>query len=722
MYGGYHLSSPYPYSGEKVSTGSYIFWTYTCPAKKQPICGTEKNTCASGSSRCDDDDGSDNKWICYSDDDINLTVTCTGYTYYDRDTWSSATSPRNYSTDNKCTYAESYYQVWTCNTGNVWKKTAKEIISSSYCNSYHVSNLQQCINYSFSNINWCVYVYTTCGEQYHVNPGIKWWSCPTSYTITYDANGWTWAPDKWTKEHSKPFTLSNVEPKRAWYIFKWRSTNKTATSPTYQTGWTISAATNNNVTLYAVRQPYTYNVTLYENRWDRQNAVYYTNLTGIYTIEAEMKDGRKIYKTNLIPMFKCHSDFFYSFWEVKSCWIHKWYNMLNSWVTLKQWSYIDSDYGYGQIKWDKNSYRYTFQDSSSSYPTTNHEFIFDGWYTTPQTWMEIYGVDPKSFILTRDIPLLGNPSENEAKIEEIHRTGIPINRKVSQESPWTWTMLKNGDSLELFAHYKYNKGVLVAGYFWKNNSDKADGNWKDIYDNTKETRSRWTIRNTVPGNTNCLDYQDKDCFGNMATISYAKNTNKWGDWISTSTESFSKYDNAVRCRLDDNVQDSLGSGARWLNYMQGAYDDHKNDKKSQWHIKGCYFVVSHENYQYNPTFDWEPVVWWGVVWWFAGVGTVALLSQVAIVNSRNPAWWIIWWGVAIWALIWWLTNRDEPTYQPYIISNGAWFSLRDDEKHYSYWKWSIQDLYKNAWITAQKGWMDYLQDMISDYRYKYNLR
>ena len=72
------------------------------------------------------------------------------------------------------------------------------------------------------------------------------------YSISYNANGGSGAPDSQTKEYNATLTLSNTKPTRDGYTFLGWSTSSTATSATYQSGGSYTV--NSNVTLYAVWQ------------------------------------------------------------------------------------------------------------------------------------------------------------------------------------------------------------------------------------------------------------------------------------------------------------------------------------------------------------------------------------------------------------------------------------------------------------------------------------
>lgn len=79
----------------------------------------------------------------------------------------------------------------------------------------------------------------------------------TSYTVTYNANGGSGAPDEQTKWHGTNLTLSSTKPTRSGYSFQGWATSASG-SAAYAAGASYSA--NASVTLYAVWKANTYSV------------------------------------------------------------------------------------------------------------------------------------------------------------------------------------------------------------------------------------------------------------------------------------------------------------------------------------------------------------------------------------------------------------------------------------------------------------------------------
>ena len=76
---------------------------------------------------------------------------------------------------------------------------------------------------------------------------------PETYTISYNANGGSGAPDRQTKQHGTALTLSATVPTRFGYTFLGWATGSSATGAGYLPGDRFTA--NTNTTLYAVWQP-----------------------------------------------------------------------------------------------------------------------------------------------------------------------------------------------------------------------------------------------------------------------------------------------------------------------------------------------------------------------------------------------------------------------------------------------------------------------------------
>ena len=84
------------------------------------------------------------------------------------------------------------------------------------------------------------------------------WSLCT-YTVSYNANGGSGAPESQTKTYGVDLTLSDVVPTRTGYIFQgWSTSSNSSASVNYLPGGTYSG--NSNLTLYAVWKAETYTV------------------------------------------------------------------------------------------------------------------------------------------------------------------------------------------------------------------------------------------------------------------------------------------------------------------------------------------------------------------------------------------------------------------------------------------------------------------------------
>ena len=93
------------------------------------------------------------------------------------------------------------------------------------------------------------------GDWYYANADRTFYAvwqknAPTSYTVSYDANGGSGAPGSQTKTQDITLTLSGTKPTRSGYTFLGWATSSSATGASYQPGGSYTA--NASVTLYAV--------------------------------------------------------------------------------------------------------------------------------------------------------------------------------------------------------------------------------------------------------------------------------------------------------------------------------------------------------------------------------------------------------------------------------------------------------------------------------------
>ena len=95
------------------------------------------------------------------------------------------------------------------------------------------------------------------GANYTSNSGKTFYAvwasnAPTTYTVSYNANGGSGAPASQTKTKDVTLTLSSTKPTRSGYTFKGWSSSSTATTATYSAGGSYTS--NAAITLYAVWQ------------------------------------------------------------------------------------------------------------------------------------------------------------------------------------------------------------------------------------------------------------------------------------------------------------------------------------------------------------------------------------------------------------------------------------------------------------------------------------
>lgn len=87
-----------------------------------------------------------------------------------------------------------------------------------------ITGIEACIGSAYEKFG----TETVNGVKYNVYAG--------KYTVSYDANGGTGAPESQSKMHGKSMTLSSQKPQRDGYVFLGWSTDKHASAPSYQSG------------------------------------------------------------------------------------------------------------------------------------------------------------------------------------------------------------------------------------------------------------------------------------------------------------------------------------------------------------------------------------------------------------------------------------------------------------------------------------------------------
>ena len=91
------------------------------------------------------------------------------------------------------------------------------------------------------------------GSMTYELPAVTW-----QWTVSYNANGGSGAPASQTKTYGSNLTLSSTKPTRTGHTFLGWSTDKNATTATYQPGGLYTS--NSGATLYAVWKINTYTV------------------------------------------------------------------------------------------------------------------------------------------------------------------------------------------------------------------------------------------------------------------------------------------------------------------------------------------------------------------------------------------------------------------------------------------------------------------------------
>lgn len=198
----------------------------------------------------------------------SVKPTKVGYTFQGWATYSWASSASYHGGDTyKLNQNTTFYAVWSRNSYTISYNANGGTGAPSSQTKYYGTTLTLSsakpyrTGYTFKG--WGLYASSTSplyqpGDDYNYNISRTLYAvwekdappAPTTYTVSYNANGGSGAPSSQTKTKDIALTLSGTKPTRSGYTFLGWATSSSATSASYQPGGSYTA--NASVTLYAV--------------------------------------------------------------------------------------------------------------------------------------------------------------------------------------------------------------------------------------------------------------------------------------------------------------------------------------------------------------------------------------------------------------------------------------------------------------------------------------
>lgn len=198
----------------------------------------------------------------------SVKPTKVGYTFQGWATYSWASSASYHGGDTyKLNQNTTFYAVWSRNSYTISYNANGGTGAPSSQTKYYGTTLTLSstkpyrTGYTFKG--WALYASSTSplyqpGDDYNYNISRTLYAvwekdappAPTTYTVSYNANGGSGAPASQTKTKDIALTLSGTKPTRSGYTFLGWATSSSATSASYQPGGSYTA--NASVTLYAV--------------------------------------------------------------------------------------------------------------------------------------------------------------------------------------------------------------------------------------------------------------------------------------------------------------------------------------------------------------------------------------------------------------------------------------------------------------------------------------
>ena len=198
----------------------------------------------------------------------SVKPTKVGYTFQGWATYSWASTASYHGGDTyKLNQNTTFYAVWSRNSYTISYNANGGTGAPSSQTKYYGTTLTLSstkpyrTGYTFKG--WGLYASSTSpvyqpGDDYNYNISRTLYAvwekdappAPTTYTVSYNANGGSGAPASQTKTKDIALTLSGTKPTRSGYTFLGWATSSSATSASYQPGGRYTA--NASVTLYAV--------------------------------------------------------------------------------------------------------------------------------------------------------------------------------------------------------------------------------------------------------------------------------------------------------------------------------------------------------------------------------------------------------------------------------------------------------------------------------------
>lgn len=198
----------------------------------------------------------------------SVKPTKVGYTFQGWATYSWASSASYHGGDTyKLNKNTTFYAVWSRNSYTISYNANGGTGAPSSQTKYYGTTLTLSsakpyrTGYTFKG--WGLYASSTSpvyqpGDDYNYNISRTLYAvwekdappAPTTYTVSYNANGGSGAPSSQTKTKDIALTLSGTKPTRSGYTFIGWATSSSATSASYRPGGSYTA--NASVTLYAV--------------------------------------------------------------------------------------------------------------------------------------------------------------------------------------------------------------------------------------------------------------------------------------------------------------------------------------------------------------------------------------------------------------------------------------------------------------------------------------
>ncbi len=343
-----------------------------------------------------------------------------------------------------------------------------------------------------------------------------------SFTVSYDANGGSGAPESQTKYRDMDLELSTTVPVRSYYDFLGWSTNKAATSATYQPG--NSYTSNASITLYAVWTKTNYDFSISNLTVSNSSPYKY----GQITVQVRTDSWDQINAYSSIPVQLYYGGSLVSTQNVN----FSVYGVANITFTLNVGSSVGNKTIEARIYWAKHNSETRTTNNTVSTTINVKEFNYDmsSNVVTPSADYSAGSTVITSFTINNDSDFDIIPSmRNNVAFTAYYYNGSQ--KTVISSQKWNNVVIPSGGSN--LVYFKWTVPTGIAGKIvYCECTTNADGYlYEENMGNNTVAYSSTVVSNTTSQTPNTRYESTKpSSYKNTSTPATSTDTATWNQW------------------------------------------------------------------------------------------------------------------------------------------------------------------------------------------------